>query len=216
MDPLLTQIDAYVETLFVTPDPVLARNQADADAAGLPAISVSANQGKLLSLLAAMAGARRILEIGTLGGYSTAWLARALPPDGRIVSLELDPKHAAVARKNLDRVPNGDRVEIRVGPAAASLRGMAAAGEGPFEFIFIDADKPGYAEYLALSLPLSRPGTVIVADNVIREGAVMEPAPADENARAIRDFNQALAANPRLDAVIVPLIREKIDGIAIA
>lgn len=213
---LLERIDAYVEDLFIGPDEVLAQNQIEAAAAGLPPIAVSANQGKLLSLLVAMIRARRVLEIGTLGGYSTAWLARALPADGRIVSLELDAKHAAVARRNLDRVPNGARVDIRVGAAAATLQAMIAAGEPPFDLIFIDADKPGYSGYLDQSLRLSRPGTVIVADNVIRNGAVMEQPPPDANARAMREFNARLSADARLDAIIVPMLKRDVDGFAIA
>ena len=213
---LLARIDAYIEDLFVPADEALGRNLAAAAAAGLPAISVSPNQGKLLALLVKMSRAGRILEIGTLGGYSTTWLARALPPGGIVVSLELDPRHAEVARRSIAGAAAEARVDIRVGPAAAALRAMIAGREEPFDFVFIDADKTGYRDYLELALQLSRPGTVIVADNVIRNGAVLEPAPGDEAARAIRTFNASLAAHPRLDAIIVPLLRGEVDGIAIA
>jgi len=215
-DQLLERIDRYIEALFTPQDPALLHNLADAVAAGLPAINISPNQGKLLYLLARLTGAGRVLEIGTLGGYSTTWLARALPPHGLIVSLEVDPKHAAVARNSIARAVQDVRVDIRVGRAADSLRAMIAGGEPAFDFIFIDADKPGYAEYLELALDLSRSGTLIVADNLIRNGLVMAAAPPDENARAARAFNAALAANPRLESLIVPIMRRAIDGFSIS
>ena len=179
----LDRIDSYIESLFGGHDATLDANLADAKAAGLPPINVSPNQGRLLCLLAKMARAERILEIGTLGGYSTTWLARALPASGLLISLELNPEHAAVARRSLDRAALGARVEVRVGPAAEALRAMRAGREAPFDFAFIDADKPSYVEYLELVLPLSRRGTVIVADNLVRDGAVMEATPADDNAK---------------------------------
>ena len=212
----LERIDDYIESLFGGDDPVLSRNLADAAAAGLPPINVSPNQGRFLYLLAKMARAERVLEIGTLGGYSTTWLARALPPAGLVVSLELDPGHAAVARRSLDRAATAARVDIRVGAAAEALRGMAAGNEPPFDLVFIDADKPGYVQYLELVLPLSRSGTVIVADNVIRDGLVLETAPPDDNARSARAFNAAVAAHPRLESIIVPIVRRTIDGMSIS
>jgi predicted O-methyltransferase YrrM len=212
----LHQIDVYIQQLFVLPDEALEQGLRDAAAAGLPAIQVSPNEGKLLHLLTRIAGARRILEIGTLGGYSTVWLARALPPGGVLVTLELEAKHAAVARRNLERCGVGDRVEIRVGPAADSLRALIGAGEAPFDLVFIDADKPGYLAYLELALQLSRPGTVILADNLVRAGRILEEAPAEAADRAIRAFNAALAAHPRLDSLIVPLYRNKVDGLSIS
>jgi predicted O-methyltransferase YrrM len=215
-DERLTQIDDYIQDLFGDHDAALAQNLVDADAAGLPPINVSANQGRLLYLLAKMSRARRILEIGTLGGYSTTWLARALPDDGRVVSLEVAQKHSDVARKNLERAGIGSLVTIQVGPADQSMQRMIEAREASFDFIFIDADKPGYLRYLDLALPLSRPGTVIVADNLIRNGAVLESAPADENARAARAFNAAMASHPRLESIIVPLMRKSIDGMSIS
>jgi predicted O-methyltransferase YrrM len=213
---VLHQIDKYIEQLFVPADEALEQGLRDAAAAGLPAIQVSPNEGKLLHLLTRIAGARRILEIGTLGGYSTVWLARALPPGGVLVTLELEAKHAAVARRNLERCGVGDRVEIRVGPAADSLRALIGAGEAPFDLVFIDADKPGYLAYLELALQLSRPGTVILADNLVRAGRILEEAPAEAADRAIRAFNAALAAHPRLDSLIVPLYRNKVDGLSIS
>lgn len=214
--PRLERIDHYIESLFGGDDPALTRNLADAAAAGLPAINVSPNQGRLLYLLAKMSRAERVLEIGTLAGYSTTWLARALPPSGQVISLELNPAHAAVARRNLARAAPAARVEIQVGPAADALCHMAASHAPPFDFVFIDADKPGYARYLELVLPLSRPGTVIVADNVIRDGLVMAPMPTDDNARGARAFNAAVAAHPRLDSIIVPVVRRTIDGMSIS
>lgn len=212
----LARIDAYVEGLFAAEDEALRAARAGMAAAGLPAINVSPTAGKLLSLLARLVGARRILEVGTLGGYSAIWLARALPEGGRLVTLELEERHAAVARANLERAGLAARVEIRLGPAAETLAGLAAAGEEPFDFIFIDADKPGYLDYLEWSVRLSRPGTLIVADNAIQRGAVVEPEGGGENVQAIRRFNQALAADRRLEALILPLARQEIDGMALA
>ena len=167
-----TSVDDYIIDLFLPDDAALAATLAASDAAGLPQIAVSPAQGKLLMLLARSMGARNILEIGTLGGYSTIWLARALPPDGRLITLEYSPMHAEVARGNIARAGLADRVEVRVGRAADSLPQLAAEGRGPFDLIFIDADKPGYVEYLHWSLRLSRPGTLIIADNVVRGGDV--------------------------------------------
>jgi len=215
-EQLAQKIDTYIESLFVPADPVLAANIANSHADGLPAIQVSATQGKLLYLLARIAGARRMLEIGTLGGYSTTWLARALPADGRLITLEFSPLHAATARKNLTAAGLDGITEIRVGDAAASMRAMIGAGDPPFDFIFIDADKTGYVQYLGLALQLSRPGTVIVTDNVIRNGAVMEENPEDSNARGAKAYNDAIAAHPRLESIALPIFRDQMDGIAIS
>ena len=214
--PRLAAIDHYIETLFVAPDPALADNLRRAKAAGLPAIQVSPSQGKLLSLLVRMTGARRVLEIGTLGGYSTTWLARGLDPGGVIVSLELSPTHAAVARESLAAAVSGIEVDVRVGPAADLLREMASASEAPFDVVFIDADKPGYETYLALVMPLVRVGTLILADNVIRDGQVMDDPLPDDNARGARAFNAALAAHPRLESIVVPILRHTVDGLSIS
>jgi predicted O-methyltransferase YrrM len=212
---LAGRVDRYVEELFVPPDPALEQGLTDAVAAGLPEIAVSPTEGKLLHLLARLVRPRRILEIGTLGGYSTTWLARALEPGGRLVTLELDPHHAEVARRNLSRAGVADRVEVRVGAAAASLRAMIAAGEAPFDVVFIDADKEGYPEYLELSLRLARPGALLLADNVIRHGRVLE-AGSDARADGVREFNARLAAHPRLDSIIVPIFRGHLDGVSIS
>ncbi|MDE3195941.1 MAG: O-methyltransferase [Acidobacteriota bacterium] len=215
-EQLAGRIDRYIESLFVPEDPVLTANIANAGAAGLPAIHVSVNQGKLLYLLARMTRAHRILEIGLLGGYSTTWLGRALPADGRLISLEYEPKHAEVARKNLAAAGIADLVEIRVGDAAVTLQSMVDAGEPPFGFIFIDADKTGYPRYLELALKLSVPGTVIVADNVIRNGSVMEDNPADPNSQGARAYNAVAAAHPRLESIALPILKDKIDGMTIS
>jgi predicted O-methyltransferase YrrM len=215
-EELVERIDEYIEELFTPADPVLTANMADAAAAGLPAIQVSPNQGRLLYLLAKLCGARRVLEIGTLGGYSTTWLARALQPDGILISLERDPHHAAVARHNLDRAELPVSVEIRIGPAAGSLQDLVRSGAAPFDLIFLDADKTGYVEYLEYSLQLSRPGTVILADNVIRHGAVLEAEPPEPFDRGSKAYNQAIASHPRLESLILPIVRHRIDGMAIS
>lgn len=210
------QIDQYIENLFTPADPILLENLKDADAAGLPPINVSPNQGKLLYLLAKMAGAKRILEIGTLGGYSTTWLARALPGEGALITLESEEKHAQVARRNLERAGLSTIVDVRVGPASDSLRTLIHAGAEPFDVIFIDADKAGYVEYLDLSLQLSRPGTIILADNVIRNGLVMAENPPDTADRGARAYNEAIARHPRLESLVLPIVRYRVDGLAIS
>ncbi|TCJ18375.1 O-methyltransferase [Rubrobacter taiwanensis] len=210
---LLREIDGYIESLFGEQDEALRAALEESRRAGLPEIQVSANQGKLLHILAAASGARRVLEIGTLGGYSTIWLARALPRDGVLISLELREHHAGVARRNIERAGLSGRVEVRVGDARERLAELAGQG-GVFDLIFIDADKTGYPEYLEWSLRLSRPGTLILADNVIRGGAVLDAE--DEVSRAVRRFNRVLAEDPRLSAVILPILRERVDGLAIA
>ena len=215
-DQLAQQIDAYIGQLFIPHDDTLAQGLKDASAADLPSINVSANEGKLLYLIAKMANAKRVLEIGTLGGYSSTWLARALPAGGKVITLELEQKHADVARRNLDRNGVGDRVEIRVGRAIDSLRKMIETGEAPFEVIFIDADKENYIEYLNLSLQLARVGTVILADNLIRNGRVLADYPADVNARAVKAYNETIATHPRLDSIILPIIRTNLDGLSIS
>jgi predicted O-methyltransferase YrrM len=215
-EQLAVKIDKYIEHLFNPHDEALAQNLRDAQAADLPTINVSPNEGKLLYLIARMVKAARVLEIGTLGGYSTTWLARALPAGGKVITLELDQKHAEVARGNLDRAGVSDRVEVRVGRAAASLRKMIDQHETPFDLIFIDADKPSYVEYLDLALQLSHTGTVILADNVIRNGRVIDDRLADEAARGAKAFNDALAVHPRLESLILPIIRQNLDGLSIS
>jgi predicted O-methyltransferase YrrM len=209
-------VDSYIADLFLAPDPALEAALASSAAAGLPAISVSPTQGKLLHVLARVQGARRILEIGTLGGYSTIWLARALPADGRLISLEIDPRHADVAQTNLDRAGLSSAVEIRLGPALDTLPKLVREGRGPFNLIFIDADKPGYADYLKWSLKLARKGTLIIADNVVRKGAVADPGSKDENVQGIRKFNEALAAEKRVTTTVIQTVGSKgYDGLAL-
>ena len=211
---LLRDIDDYVAGLFVLPDEALEEALREAEREGLPAINVSATEGKLLQMLVGISGARRVLEIGTLGGYSAIHFARALPEKGALISLELDEHHAEVARRNVERAGLSAKVKIRIGDARQGLQSLVEDGEGPFDLIFIDADKEGYPEYLDWSLRLSHPGTVILGDNAIREGSVIDPD--DSSSRAMREFNQKLAEDPRLSAIVLPLIRERIDGLAIA
>jgi caffeoyl-CoA O-methyltransferase len=211
---LLRDVDTYVEELFAPADEALESALTESRRAGLPEIQVSPNEGKLLRLLAEIAGARRVLEIGTLGGYSTIYLARALPESGVVVSLELDREHAEVARRNIERAGLAGRVEVRVGDARELLAAMVEEGTEPFDLIFIDADKGSYPEYLERAVELSRPGSLVLADNTIRGGSVLDPR--DDSARATREFNENLARDPRLSAVILPILRERIDGLAIA
>ncbi|MGA7834674.1 MAG: O-methyltransferase [Acidimicrobiales bacterium] len=211
-----SHVDEYLVSLLAPSDAVLDKALADSDRAGLPKINVAPNQGKLLKLLATIQGARRILEIGTLGGYSTIWLARSLPSNGALISLELEPRHAEVARTNLERAGLSSLVQVRVGPAPASLRQMIDERVEPFDFIFIDADKEGYPEYLELSLSLSRPGTVIVADNVVRQGEVANPESVDSRVQGVRTFLERAAADPRLEGTAVQTVGSKgYDGFAI-
>jgi len=212
-----TEVDSYIAGLFVPADPALDGALEASDAAGLPSISVSANQGKLLMLFAKMLNAKNILEIGTLGAYSTIWLARGLAEGGRLITLEYEPRHAEVAQANLVRARLADRVEIRVGRAGDSLPRLLEERKGPFDLIFIDADKEGYVEYLQWSLKLSRKGTVIIADNVVRDGAVVDPASTDAMVRGIQRFNQALATEKRVSATEIQTVGSKgYDGLAIA
>jgi predicted O-methyltransferase YrrM len=210
-------VEQYISDLFGDHDNELAATEQSIKDADIPQISVSANQGKFLHLLARMCQAKKILEIGTLGGYSTIWLARALPPNGRLITLELDPMHAAVAQKNLSHAGLDSVVEIRIGKAIEALPKLLADNTGPFDMIFIDADKPPYTEYFEWSLKLSRPGTVIVADNVIREGKVLEKDSPDEMVTGVKRFNEALAATPFVTATIIQTVGAKDhDGMAIA
>ena len=211
---LLLRIDAYIEELFAPPDPALEGALRRSRAVGLPEIQISPTEGKLLRLLAEIAGVRRILEIGTLGGYSTIHLAGALPEGGLLVSLEVDERNAGVARENIAEAGLESVVEVRVGDARELLAWMFEEGEGPFDLTFIDADKGGYPEYLEWALRLSRPGSLILGDNAIMGGSVIEPE--EGSAQAIRQFNERLAQDPRLSAIVLPLIRGRVDGLAIA
>jgi len=206
-DPLKrwTAVDRYITDHLVPADPVLAAALRDSDAAGLPAIAVTPNQGKLLELLARIHGARTILELGTLGGYSTIWLAQALPPGGRLITLEAEPRFAEVALANIARAGFAEVVEMRVGAALQTLPQLAAEGAGPFDLIFIDADKQNYPGYFEWSLKLSRPGTVIIGDNVVRDGAILDPdaydpTHGDEVIKGVRRFYELVAAEPRVSA----------------
>ena len=212
-----TAVDKYITDLLVPSDPALEASLQAASAAGLPPIQVSQVQGKLLHLLARACGARQVLEIGTLGGYSTIWLARALPAGGRVVTLEADPKHAEVARANFSHAGLTGVIELRQGPALETLPKLAAEGRGPFDLIFIDANKSNMPEYFDWALKLSRAGSVIIADNVIRNGAVLDAASGDDNIQGVRRFNERLAAEKRVSATEIQTVGSKgYDGFALA
>lgn len=214
---LWKQVDHYITDRLIPADPVLEESQAANAAAGLPAIDVAPNQGKLLHLLAQIAGARKILEIGTLGGYSTTWLARALPEDGRLITLEFDPKHADVARKNIARAGLDGMVTVRQGAALDTLPKLVEEGEGPFDLIFIDADKKNIPNYLTWSLKLSRKGTLILVDNVIRDGEVIDATSQDPNVQGARQLFDMLKSEPRLQATALQTVGSKgYDGFAMA
>ena len=216
-DDRWTAVDRYITDLFAPPDAALAGAAAALEQAGMPAISVPPNVGKLLQMLARLVGARTILEIGTLGGYSTIWLARGLAPGGRVITLEADPTHADVARGSIARAGLDREVDIRVGRALETLPRLAQEGAGPFDLIFIDADKVSYPEYLDWSIRLSRPGTLLIADNVVRDGAVSDPDSPDANVQGVRRFNALLAADPRVTATVLQTVGEKgYDGVAMA
>jgi predicted O-methyltransferase YrrM len=210
-------VDRFIAEMIVPADPALDAALADSAAAGLPAISVSPNQGKLLHLLARVQGARHILEIGTLGGYSTIWLARALPEGGRLVALESEPKHAEVARVNIARAGLANKVDLRLGLAVETLPQLASDGLGPFDLVFIDADKPSTPEYFAWALRLTRQGSLIIVDNVVRKGAVVEEHSDDPSVQGVRRFYEMLAAEPRVSATAIQTVGSKgYDGFAIA
>lgn len=212
-----TEVDRYLADALFSPDPALEAALAASAAANLPPIQVSVTQGKLLHLLARISGARAILEVGTLGGYSTIWLARALPKDGKLVTLELDPTHAEVARSNIARAGLESVVELRVGPAIDSLPQLKAENCGPFDLIFIDADKQSTTEYYEWALHLSRPGTVIVVDNVVRGGAVTETEHNDPRVPGIRRFFDRLTGDKRVTATAIQTVGSKgYDGFALA
>ena len=214
---LWKSVDDYYCDLFLPPDKVLDSALKDSDAGGLPTIQVSPAQGKLLCMLAKAQGARNILEIGTLGGYSTIWMARALPDGGRLITLEVAPKHAEVARANIARAGFADRVEVRLGPAQESLDVLREEGAEPFDFVFIDADKGAYPEYFKAALELCRSGATIVADNVVRDGEIMNSDSSDASIQGIRRFNEIVAAEPRVTATVVQTVGSKgYDGFVIA
>lgn len=216
MTNVWTRVDDYITGKLVGEDAALSDARSTNAAGGLPPIDVSAPQGKLLQLLVRMSGARRILEVGTLGAYSTIWIAKALPAGGRVVTLEYDPHHAAVARSNIERAGLSGVIEVRLGPAAETLPVLAAEGPEPFDFIFIDADKPSNTIYLDWAIRLGRPGTVIVLDNVVRDGQVIDAGSTDPNVRGSRAAFDMIAANPRISATALQMVGAKgYDGFAV-
>ena len=214
-DQLFEAVDHYIENLLGLQDDVMRSADQSLRDAGLPPISVSPAQGKLLYLLARVTGAKRILELGTLGGFSTIWMARALPTGGRLITMEIDPGHAEVARQNIQRAGLSDRVDILIGKALDLLPTLAK--EKPFDLIFIDADKPPYTEYFEWAVRLSRPGTLIIADNVVREGEVLSDNSSDDRVTGVRRFNESLGRNDAVTATIIQTVGVKgHDGFAIA
>src|ERR1700722_16475004 len=217
---LWSAVDRYICDRLLDEDPALDAALAASDAAGLPPIAVTANQGRMLELLVRIHGARRVLELGTLGGYSTIWIARGLPPDGRLITLEANPHYAEVARANIAAAGHGEMVQMRVGPALETLPVLAGEGAS-FDLIFIDADKQNYPGYLEWSLKLAHPGTLILGDNVVRDGAIVadeeDPRSADGVIQGVRRFYELLAAEPRLDATAIQTVGAKgHDGFALA
>lgn len=214
---IFEQVDDYIRNLVGSEDEILKAADASVKEANIPPISVSANQGKFLQVLAKTCNAKKILEVGTLVGYSTIWMARALPKDGKLISLEFEPLHARVAKKNIERAGLSNIVDIRIGKAIDLLPLLEKNNEGPFDMIFIDADKPPYTEYFQWALKLSRPGTLIVADNVIRDGKVMDPKSTDDTVQGARRFNEFLSKTPGVTATIIQTVGSKMhDGMALA
>jgi predicted O-methyltransferase YrrM len=211
------KVDQYVTDRLHTPDPVLDAALAASFAAGLPEIQVSPPLGKLLHIVAQVIGARRILEIGTLGGYSTIWLARGLSPGGKLITLELEPKHAEVASANIQRAGLSELVEVRIGPALESLAALQKENAGPFDLIFIDADKPTTPEYFSWAVKLSRVGTLIIVDNVVRKGAVADPSSEDASVQGVRRLHEVVGSEPRVSATTIQTVGGKgYDGLLIA
>ncbi|GGT62836.1 MULTISPECIES: O-methyltransferase [Streptomyces] len=212
-----TAVDRYITDLLAPADDALAATLADSTAAGLPEIAVAPNQGKLLNLLVATQGARSVLEIGTLGGYSTIWMARALPADGRLITLEYNPVHADVARANIARAGLDKIVEVRTGAALDTLPRLEEEGAGPFDLVFVDADKVNNPRYVEWALKLSRPGTVIIVDNVVRGGGVATPHPDDAAITGTRAMFELVSREPRLDATAFQTVGTKgYDGLLLA
>lgn len=211
------KVDAFITGHLLDDDPVLAAVLKANEAAGLPAIDVSPAQGKLLNLLVKISGAKTLLEIGTLGAYSTIWMARALPADGRAITMEYESRHAQVAKANIERAGLSGRVEVRVGAASENLPKLAEEGLGPFDFVFIDADKPNNPVYLDWAVKLSRPGTVIILDNVIRDGDVIEAKSSDPTIIGTRAAFELIGRHPKLDATAIQTVGAKgYDGFAVA
>jgi predicted O-methyltransferase YrrM len=210
-------VDKYVTDLLIGPDPALDEALAASSAAGLPEIAVAPNQGKLLQLLARMCGARRILELGTLGGYSTIWLARALPPDGQLITLEADPTHADVAKSNIAQAGLGSVVEVRLGRASDTLEQLAGESTAPFDLTFIDADKANIPAYFEATLGMSRPGSVIIVDNVVRDGTLIDADSDRPDVRGVRELHSQLSTDPRVSATTLQTVGTKgYDGLLLA
>jgi predicted O-methyltransferase YrrM len=215
-DPRWSEVERWISERIVPVDDALQGAIERSEAGGLPAIQVEPTTGKLLNLIARMIEARRILEIGTLGGFSTIWLARALPEDGRLITLEANAHYAEVAQRNIAGAGLAERVDLRVGPALDELPRIESAGEGPFDLVFIDADKQNQDKYLSWALELTRVGSVIVGDNVVRGGRVIDPDPDDDGSRGITRFMDLLATDPRIDATAIQTVGSKgYDGFAI-
>jgi|SRR6185503_17981993 len=214
---LFEQVDQYISNLLGDEDEALKGVITAIDAAGIPQISVSANQGKFLQILAKLIHAKKILEVGTLGGYSTIWMARALPAGGKLITLEIDQAHADVALQNFKKAGVEDKIELRLGPAIETLPELLKEDAGPFDMIFIDADKPPYPEYFEWALKLSRPGTLIIADNVIREGKILDENHPDDKVQGVHRLNKLLSGNNKVTATIIQTVGAKEhDGMAIA
>lgn len=211
------EVDSSLERTVVKPEEVFSRVRRRADEAGLPRIEVSPAHGKMLGLLAEISGARRVLEVGTLAGFSTLWMARAVGPQGRVITCEFEPRHAEVARENLEDAGVADRVEIRLGATEQTLQRLIAEGQEPFDLVFLGADKAGNVRYLELALQMSRPGTVIVGDNVVRSGQILDAGSQDPDIQGIWAFLQAQGENPAVEATAVQTVGAKgWDGLSLA
>ncbi|MCT2564083.1 O-methyltransferase [Chryseobacterium herbae] len=211
------KVDTYIGNLLAPEDSVLQETIQSLDDASIPQISVTPTQGKFLQLMLLSCKAKRVLELGTLGAYSTIWIARAIPADGKIITVEFDPHHANVASQNIAKAGLSDKIDLRTGKAMDVLNELISTNEEAFDFIFIDADKPPYTEYFELALKLSHPGTIIICDNVIREGKVLDEDTTDERVKGVQRFNQMLANNPKVTATIMQTVGAKEhDGMAIA
>lgn len=214
---LFEKVDQYIGNLFAPEDSVLQETIQSLNDASIPQISVTPTQGKFLQLMLLSCKAKRVLELGTLGAYSTIWMARAIPADGKIITVEFDPHHARVASQNIAKAGYSDKIDLRTGKAMDILNELISKGEEAFDFIFIDADKPPYTEYFELALQLSHPGTIIICDNVIREGKVLDENTTDEKVKGVQRLNQMLANNPKVTATIMQTVGAKeYDGMAIA
>jgi len=214
---LFEKVDQYISNLVAPEDTVLQETIQSLDEASMPQISVTPTQGKFLQVMLLTCKAKRVLELGTLGAYSTIWMTRALPADGKVITIEFDPHHANIASQNIEKAGLSDQIDLRIGKAMDVLKELIAQGEEAFDFIFIDADKPPYTEYFELALQLSHPGTVIICDNVIREGKVLDENTHDEKVKGVQRFNKMLADNPKVTATIMQTVGAKeYDGMAIA